>query len=195
MIIFYKGAPIRTHWHINDPRSIGLSARAPHIPADTPRLMQHVARGTTLSPYISLTVSYNIAWDYAMTRGRIRPTRRNPAYVYEISLDPMPRGVTVYEPLIEIADTYRHLIAAMPYRHDGSQKFLIGVTCDQVLHPLSRQLLSRPYRQPPPATGTPRPPNLSIELETLVRALRDTEVCVLGTIPTTCVINRIDVYP
>ena len=60
---------------------------------------------------------------------------------------------------------------------------------------MSRRLLALPYRQPPPAGGAPRPPNLSLELETLVRALRDAEVLIVGTIPTTCIINRIDVYP
>ena len=49
--------------------------------------------------------------------------------------------------------------------------------------------------QPPVSEGTPRPPNLTIELETLVRALRDAEILAHGNIPATCVKNRLEVYP
>ena len=49
--------------------------------------------------------------------------------------------------------------------------------------------------QPPASEGTPRSPNLTIELETLVRALRDAEILAHGNIPVTCVKNRFEVYP
>jgi hypothetical protein len=160
--------------------------------------MQHVARGTTHSPFVSLTRSYNIAWDYAFTRSRPQPTSRNPAYVYEIMLDPVPRGVTLLDPILEVVGPLHalpHFTGAVPYLHDGSQKFVIGIASYNVIPALSRRLLSLPYRQPPPGTGIGRAPNLTIELETLVNALRDTEVLALGTIPTSCVTNRFDVYP
>ena len=41
---------------------------------------------------------------------------------------------------------------------------------------------------------TSRPPNLFLELETFVRALRDAEILVCGTIPATCVVNCFDVF-
>lgn len=41
---------------------------------------------------------------------------------------------------------------------------------------------------------TPRSPNLSLELETFVRALRDAEILAYGTIPAACVVNCFDVY-
>jgi len=49
-------------------------------------------------------------------------------------------------------------------------------------------------RVPKGSAPTPRPANLSLELETFVRALRDAEVLVLGAIPHTHVINRHDVF-
>ena len=195
MAIYYKGAPIGHYLHAHDPRSFGLGAVASRVPMHIGILLQHIARGTTTSPLISLTASYNIAWDYAVHGGAAPPTRRNPAYVYEILLDPMPRAITLLEPVVEIVDHYRHLIGSMPYRHDGSQKFPIGIACDSVLPAMARRLLALSYRQPPPAGGAPRPPNLPIELEALVRSLRDSEILVLGMIPTNCVINRIDAYP
>ena len=55
--------------------------------------------------------------------------------------------------------------------------------------------LTQYAKQPPSSEGTPRPPNLTIELETLVRALRDAEILAHGIIPATCVKNSFDVYP
>lgn len=198
MAILYKGAPINSHWYHHDPRSVGLSGIAPHLTATNDRLMQHVARGTRYTPFISLTRSFNIAWDYAFTLGPIRPTRINPAYVYEVTLDPVPRGVILLDPVMEVVGPLHssaHFTGTVPYLHDGSQQFVIGIASHTVLPALSRRLMSLPYRQPPPSTGTPRPPNLTIELETIVRALRDTEVLVIGTIPASCITNRFDVYP
>ena len=45
---------------------------------------------------------------------------------------------------------------------------------------------------PPPGEGTPRPPMLHIELEALVRALRDAEVLAFGAISAAQVRRRID---
>ena len=56
-------------------------------------------------------------------------------------------------------------------------------------------LLTQRAMQPPTSGGTPRPPHLTIELETLVQALRDSEILALGIIPATCVKNSFDVYP
>jgi hypothetical protein len=56
-----------------------------------------------------------------------------------------------------------------------------------------RRHLIAPCRQPPPASGTSRPPILKpeLELETLVRSLRDAEILAVGNIPAACVRNRI----
>ena len=48
--------------------------------------------------------------------------------------------------------------------------------------------------QPPSSEGTPRTPNLTIELETLVRALRDAEILAHGNIPPAAVKSRFEVY-
>ncbi|MDG4603388.1 MAG: hypothetical protein P9C48_09030 [Defluviicoccus sp.] len=44
------------------------------------------------------------------------------------------------------------------------------------------------------AQGTPRAPNLSPELETLVRALRDAEILAVGNVPASCVRSRYEVW-
>jgi hypothetical protein len=57
-----------------------------------------------------------------------------------------------------------------------------------------KQFLTTPIVQPPPRRGTQRPANLSIELETLVRSLRDAEILAVGNIPASCVRNRYAEY-
>ena len=190
MAIFYRGAGVGTYWHTNDARLSGFTAQFPGMTATTGVLMHHIARGTVASPLISLTRSYGVAEDYAKNAGRKRPSAANPAYVYRIEInDPPPPNLTLWDPIKRVGTHLPGPLAAA-YQHDGQPNFLLGV-----VDPLGMKLyLSAPYVQPPPATGTSRPPTLTIELETLVRALRDAEIVVVGTIPAACVTFRYDVY-
>lgn len=61
-----------------------------------------------------------------------------------------------------------------------------------VISPDLEHYLERPVVHPPPSHGTPRRPNLSIELETIVRAVGDAEVLGLGKIQSNCMVAR---YP
>ena len=62
--------------------------------------------------------------------------------------------------------------------------------------PIEHGFIARsPEITPTTIEGTPRSPNLTMELETLVRALRDAEILAHGIIPATCVKNSFDVYP
>jgi len=58
MPIFYRGAGVGTYWHQHDARLTGFMPKAPTIVSSVDRVMQHVARGSISSPYISLTRSY-----------------------------------------------------------------------------------------------------------------------------------------
>ena len=192
MSIVYRGAGIDSYWHINDPTEIGFTARAPEVEPTTDRLMQHISRGTSNSPFISLTLSYAVARDYAILSSLEIPTPSKPAYVYEIELqDPLPSGLTMLDPVKEVAKGLPSPPTIGPaYQHDGSQEFLLGVVNPRNMG----QFLGQHSPQPPLSEGTPRPPNLTLELETLVRALRDAEILAYGTIPGTCVVNCFDVY-
>ncbi len=192
MSIFYRGAGVDTYCHLNDPTEIGFTARAPEVAPTTARLMQHISRGTNNSPFISLSVSYAVARDYALLSSPEIPTPSKPAYVYEIEFqDPLPSGIKVLDPVKEVAQTLPFPPTIGPtYQHDGSQEFLLGVVNPRNMG----HFLMQHSQQPPLGEGTPRAPNLSLELETLVRALRDAEILVYGTIPATCVVNCFDVY-
>ena len=192
MAIFYRGAGIGTYWHTHDARQQGFIARAPQTQPTADRLMLHIARGTTNSPFISLTRSYGIALNYASFFGNRIPTPQDPAYVYEIEINqPIPSGLKLLDPIKEVAPILPMPIGAnSPYQHDGGPAFLLGV-----VDPINMgHFLALQSPQPPSSGGTPRPPNLTITLETLVRTLRDAEILAEGTIPATCVKHRFDVY-
>jgi hypothetical protein len=188
---FYKGVGAGIFLHPTDLRATGINSRMPGSPYNVNTIMQHVARGATTSPCISLTRSYGVAEEYAMGAGRAFPTSAAPAYVYEIDIpDPPPTGVTVIDPVVEVASHINNPLASPSYHHDGDMNFLLGVVNPAAMV----AYLSTPIRAPKGSAPTPRAANLSIELETLIRALRDAEVLVLHAIPNTHVINRYDVF-
>jgi hypothetical protein len=92
--------------------------------------------------------------------------------------------------VIEVAAQNANPLISISYHHDGDMNFLLGVAdpTRMAAH------LTAPAKHPGGRGGAPRAPNLTIELETFVRALRDAEVLVLGLVPAARVINRHDVY-
>ena len=188
---FYKGVGVGTFLHGTDLRVSGISPRSPGASYTVNVAMQHIVRATTNSPCISLSRSYGVAEMYARDASRAFPTAANPAYVYEVDIpDPPPPGVTVLDPVIEVAAQNANPLISISYHHDGDMNFLLGVA-----NPIGMGAhLTAPAKQPGGSGGTRRAPNLTIELETFVRALRDAEVLVLGPVPAARVINRHDVY-
>ncbi len=193
MAIFYRGAGINTYWYLNDPIEQGFVARDPEMTPTTTRQMLHIARSTVNSPFISLTRSYAVAWRYAMVSSGRVPTAEDPAYVHEIEIqEPLPPGLHLLDPVKEVAQVLPSPTnPGPPYQHDGLPDFLLGVVDPGRM----RDFLIQYAMQPPASEGTPRSPNLTIELETLVRALRDAEILAHGIISPTCVKNSFDVYP
>lgn len=192
MAIFYRRAGIGTYWHTHDARQTGFVARAPQMPSTVDRLMLHIARGTVNSPFISLTRSYGIALNYANFFGNEVPTRECPAYVYEIEInEPILPELKLLDPIKELAPILPPPLGNHPpYQHDGGPAFLLGV-----VDPINmRKFLTQHAPQPPASAGTPRTPNLTIALETLVRTLRDAEILAEGIIPESCVNHQFEVY-
>ena len=195
MTTFYKGAGIGTHWHTHDSRRVGFTSRAPEVGPTTASLIAHIATGTVNSPYISLTRSYAVAWDYAVRGGTNIPTPTNPSYVYEIEIDSLiPSGLELLDPVKEIAFHLQTPVGTDSeegvsfYQHNGLPTFLLGV-----VDPGSMSHF-RVGRQPqPPGPGMPCSPNLTFQLESLVNALRDAEILAYGHIPPSCIKNRFEV--
>lgn len=191
MALFYRGAGIGTYWHTSDARLSGFTPKSPGTISNTDRLMRHVARGAVNSPYISLTKSYDVAVMYARDASRTMSlTSSNPAYVYEIEInDPLPGGLQLLDPLVEIASSVSSPLSSN-YHNEGTPYFLLGVVAPlQMGH-----FLKMPVSYPPGSGGTSRPPNLSLELEALARALRDAEILAVGNIPKAYVTDRFNVW-
>jgi hypothetical protein len=161
---FYKGVGVGTFFHGTDLRISGLSARSPAASYTVNVAMQHIARATTNSPCISLSRSYGVAEMYARDASRAFPTSANPDFVYEVDIpDPPPRGVTVVDPVIEVAAQNANPLISISYHHDGDMNFLLGVA-----NPIGMSAhLTAPAKQPGGSGGAPRAPKLTIELETL----------------------------
>lgn len=197
MATFYKGAAIGTHWHANDARQLGFTARSPEANPSTEALIHHIASGTHNSPYISFTLSYAVAWDYAMRGGtaNIIPTKNNPGYVYALEISkPLSSDLMIFDPIREVALSLQDLNQAeiqensFFYQHNGLPDFLLGVVDPK------KKLDYQVGRLPkPPGPGEKCLPNLTPQLTSLVNTLRDAEILVYGHIPPSCVKKRFDV--
>lgn len=187
MAVFYRGAGIGTYWHTNDATRAGFKPRSPRLKPSCDLLMNHIARGTVSSPFIFLTRSYGVAKDYAVNASRMPPNESAPAYVYIIEVnDPRRSPVKLVDPIVEIARTLPKPWQSLTHYHDGTPYFLLGVVDP---NGPNKNQLTTPIEQPPGSAGTPRTPHLSLQLETLVRALRDSEILVRGRIPKACIIS------
>ena len=190
MPIFYRGAGVGTYWHENDARLTGFTPQWPGAGRGVTRILHHVARGSTVSPYVSLSRSYGIARDYALAGPKL-PTFSQPAFVYEIQVDSGDGyGAQLVDPVAEIARDLGPPDDPRSYHHDGDMKFLLGIVDSRG----NEGHLNQSVQFPPPGQGTPRQPLLHIELEAMVRALRDADVLAFGTIAAAQVRRRIDVY-
>jgi hypothetical protein len=111
--------------------------------------------------------------------------------VYEIQIDEaIPAGLTLIEPIRDIANAFWSPTCRTRFHHDGTPKFLLGVL-DPAGH---ASHLTAPCVLPPAGNTITKAPVLFPELQALVWALRDSEVLVLGGIPRANVITRYDVY-
>jgi hypothetical protein len=188
--LFYRGAGPGTYWAVNDARLRGFVPREPGATPNAARLMSHIRLGTTTSPYISLSRSFGVARDYALTGATGIADPSNPGFVYEIELtDPLPSGLQVLDPIQEIAGVLNSPLTTPSYHHDGDRSFVLGV-----IDPSNNGgLLNTPIRTAL-AGATSRPANLSEQLETLLRALRDAEILAVGNLPSVTVVNRYPVF-
>lgn len=195
MATYYKGAGVGSHWHIHDSRKIGFTARSSERNPTTDVLIEHIATSTLNSPYISLTRSYAVAWDYAMIGETDRPTPDNPAYIYEIEINnSSPSDIKLIDPIKEVAQSFLEPLEVNTpeeysyYQHNGLQSYLLGVVNPQEM---DRYLFGR--LPAPPGPGTEYPLQPKTQLKTLINTLRDAEILILGDIPRSCVKNRFDV--
>jgi hypothetical protein len=86
MAFLYRGAGPGSYWHVHDPFHLGFTPYAAGQTPSTGRLIQHIARASVTSPYISFTRSYGIARAYAVVGPGGYATTSIPGYVYEVDI-------------------------------------------------------------------------------------------------------------
>lgn len=189
MPIYYRGAGVDSYWYRNDARLTGFIPHHPAAGGGISRILNHSGRGTTASPYVSLTRSYAIARGYALG-GRRLATIGCPGYVYEVEIEENDGcGTRLIDPVQEVVKTLGSPYDHRSYHHDGDAFFLLGI-----VDPLYNEpKLYQPVRYPPQYQGTPRTPRMHIELEAMVRALRDAEILAFGSIAATQVRARFEI--
>jgi hypothetical protein len=185
---FYKGVRVGTVPHGIDFRVTGIQPRNPGASYSIAALMDHIAGTTHMSPLISLTRSYGVAEMYARD-GALSLSTTQPSYVYVINIDDSsPSGIIVKDPIFEVADSVKNPLVSPSYHHDGDRTFILGVANPTAMY----RYLTNPAPQPPGQMA--KVPNLTRELQALVRALRDAEVLIHGSIPAACVVDRHPIY-
>jgi hypothetical protein len=188
MALFYRSAGPGSHSHVHDAREFGFAPHFPEQIASINRLIHHITRATTTSPYISFSHSYGVARSYAVVGPRGFATPENPGYVYEIEISD-DKECGILDPVKEIAKSLPRPGQDPNYHHDGEPTFLLGV-----VDPVNMQAcLQIQCLFPPLSAGTPRTPYLSEQLEGMVRALRDAEILVMGKVPRALVRYRYEV--
>jgi len=190
MTILYRGDRPGNWWHVNNPKDSGFVPSSPGGWPSESRIIDHIAAGSVTSPYVSFTRSFSVARQYALVGKTGFASTSRPGYVWEIEVS-ADNVCKVIDPVIEIARTLPNPESSLSYQHDGSPGFLLGVVDPHHMGHYLKQLRS----VPPGTGGTPRPANLSPQLEALVRTLRDAEILVQGAVPAALVRNRIEVIP
>jgi hypothetical protein len=157
-------------------------------------MMHHINGATIHTPYISLTSSLGVARTYAEVGRFGTATPANPGYIYLIDIpDPLPANVRLYDPVKEIANNVPNPPLSIPYQHEGTQDYLLGV-----VNPAVFKSHLQAYRFTGISAGkvsfSIQPQVPSLQLLTIVRALRDAETLAFEEIPGNWVIHREPVF-
>jgi hypothetical protein len=121
----------------------------------------------------------------------VHPTAATPGHVYEIDTDyQILSGAKIIDPVHVIATQNGQSTTSPAYHHNGGPNYLLAL-----IDPTSfAHLLNAPAPRPPKSAALPAAPSLTLDLLTLVRAIRDAEMLVLGNLPATFFVRRHDIY-
>jgi hypothetical protein len=149
----------------------------PNLLRSPDAVVRHIINYSWPSPYVSVSMSFAVAADYA-TRG---------GWVFEIDFNQLPAGQLI-DPLEELVKGFPRL-----HEHDGHQDLVHAVAAPTRYG----AILNKPPLAPGP-NGTAAPksfhPRVSDELQALVFAARDAEL-LLPSIPSSAVLQQILLVP
>jgi hypothetical protein len=166
--LFYKGAGPGTHWHVHDARMSGFTAAASALP-NRNSTIRHITAYSHPSPLISLSASFAVARQYALTGPAGVASPAAPGYVYEVDFTVAKQRIL--DPLLEIVRP------SLSHLHSGDQGLILALAQGLAVAPCVH------------AGGSLLAPSIPPELRALVYALRDGEV-LAHVIPSACITNR-----
>lgn len=189
MPLFYRGDPEPSrYFNTNAKTSGGFAAHLTGGKHSPLQLVEHILGKTPTSPYISLSLSYSVAYHYAVSFSPIKP-KRGYVYTVEIDLSTLKGArVRLYDPVIEIA---KHVAGEpalkgyRPYQHDGAQNVLLGLA-DSATY--GHYLLT--FNLEPRSAAPYRLPQYSKCFQAFVHAMRDAEILALDLIPEEFIVGR-----
>lgn len=180
--MLFKGAGPGTHWNRNDARLSGF-APSQNISIGLNQIVGHINLGSQGSPLISFTTSYALACEYAAIgpAGPASPT--DPGHVYCVDLSQLPEGPNpiVVDPISELAS---HRNGGFIHGHNGNSTLMTLLASNSAVPP--------PHQRQ--RFGVNSPATVTAAFLALVRASRDAEVLVYGTIPKGAVVARDNIF-
>lgn len=188
MAILYKGAGPGTHWWQNNPQQHGGFRSAPSARGMSPgAAVLHVTAYSHPSPFVSLTASFAVAREYALSGPAGVATRARPGFVYVV--DTARASVRLRDPIRLIAGAQPSLATVttcLATHHDGGSDLILGVASPRLHGPV----LTTPPRR---IRGGRNAPQVTQEFQALVFALRDAEVLAQSVAPA-CIVNQVPVW-
>lgn len=175
----WKGAAPGSHWHTTNAVGVGFFGPPGAAGPVASAALRHITLGSSPSPFVSFSTSYDVAYTYATLGGTIPG-----GFVYEVDTTLVPVAPMTYDPvqLISAATQFSH-------QHDGPQHLIAGVANVALAPSLSAVLTTAPLRFGGMA-GVGAGPNVTQELTGLVRAIRDAEVLLASPVPADCIFAR-----
>lgn len=156
-----------------NPYSVGFRAWQAGLAVSPVMMVRHILKMTRVSPFVSLTKSYEIAHDYAVVAAAAATPPQTVAYVYELNLS--DKDVEIFDPILEIVKEYSLLTMPSTYHHDGGTDFVKGLVSDDI------SIIGKSKKLPGNVLGSPAV--LTDELRAISYALRDAELLVKDSVP------------
>ena len=118
-------------------------------------------------------------------------SQSDPGYIYEIEINADPKDAKytrLVDPVKEIAGSLLDPPTGK-YQHDDFPGILLGIVAPRLTVPFLRAGIIRP-----PSMAARPLPQFSLELRSLVQALRDAELLAVDYVPKACVTARAPVW-
>lgn len=144
-------------------------------------VLSHINTSPHRSPCLSFTTSYAIAHQYALFGPGGPATQASPGHVYVVDLSQLPAAAVMHfiDPIAEIATNN----GGLAHCHNGGAGLVDEVAKSVTSYSLAIQ-----------RHGKRGPPMITPAFQAMVRAMRDAEILIYGSVQLNAVVDRDDIY-